>query len=164
MNRVVTDTRRGDLTDAEWERPRPFLPVTNRRCGLRRDHRQVIDRILHRVATGVQWRDLPERFGPWITTVANVNDVTQTLALLDGIPPSGAAGVRPATDATVSRPRRSLPKYRCRANGPSTRGWPTPPTDGHKGGSADGGCRGATLAPYRPSAPSTGTLRRTTIP
>ncbi|WP_329503383.1 IS5 family transposase [Streptomyces iakyrus] len=58
---------RGDLTDAEWERLRPFLPVSNRRCGRWRDHRQVIDGILHRVRTGVQWRDLPERFGPWKT-------------------------------------------------------------------------------------------------
>lgn len=52
---------RGDLTDAE--RLRPFLPVSNGRCGRWRDHRQVIDGILHRVRTGVQWRDLPERFG-----------------------------------------------------------------------------------------------------
>ncbi|WP_412075462.1 IS5 family transposase [Streptomyces sp. col6] len=59
--------RRGDLTDAEWERLRPFLPVSNGRCGRWRDHRQVIDGILHRVRTGVQWRDLPERFGPWKT-------------------------------------------------------------------------------------------------
>ncbi|MGW9081287.1 IS5 family transposase, partial [Streptomyces kronopolitis] len=58
---------RGDLTDAEWERLRPFLPVGKRRCGRWRDHRQVIDGILHRVRTGVQWRDLPERFGPWKT-------------------------------------------------------------------------------------------------
>ncbi|WP_420802361.1 IS5 family transposase [Streptomyces taklimakanensis] len=58
---------RGDLSDAEWERLRPFLPASNRRCGRRRDHRQVIDGILHRVRTGVQWRDLPERFGPWKT-------------------------------------------------------------------------------------------------
>lgn len=58
---------RGDLTDAEWERLRPFLPVSNQRCGRWRDHRQVIDGILHRVRTGVQWRDLPERFGPWKT-------------------------------------------------------------------------------------------------
>jgi transposase len=53
--------------DAEWERLRPFLPVSNGRCGRWRDHRQVIDGILHRVRTGVQWRDLPERFGPWKT-------------------------------------------------------------------------------------------------
>ena len=30
-------------------------------------HRQVINGVLHRVRTGVQWRDLPERFGPWKT-------------------------------------------------------------------------------------------------
>lgn len=58
---------RGDLTDAEWERLQPFLPVSNGRCGRWRDHRQVINGILHRVRTGVQWRDLPERFGPWKT-------------------------------------------------------------------------------------------------
>ncbi|MFJ3842129.1 transposase [Streptomyces sp. NPDC054904] len=42
-------------------------PVSNRRCGRWRDQRQVIDGILHRVRTGFQWRDLPERFGPWKT-------------------------------------------------------------------------------------------------
>ena len=55
------------MTDAEWDRLRPFLPVSNGRCGRWRDHRQVIDGILHRVRTGVQWRDLHERFGPWKT-------------------------------------------------------------------------------------------------
>jgi transposase len=58
---------RGDLTDMEWERLQPFLPVSNGRCGRWRDHRQVIDGILHRVRTGVQWRDLPQRYGPWKT-------------------------------------------------------------------------------------------------
>ncbi|MFG2638909.1 transposase [Streptomyces sp. NPDC048362] len=58
---------RGDLTDAEWERLRLFLPVSNRPCGRWRDHRQVIDGLFHRIRTGVQWRDLPERFGPWKT-------------------------------------------------------------------------------------------------
>ncbi|MBE1594448.1 transposase [Streptomyces stelliscabiei] len=51
----------------EWERLEPFLPVSNGRCGRWRDHRQVIDGILHRVRTGVQWRDLPEGYGPWRT-------------------------------------------------------------------------------------------------
>ncbi|GGQ41119.1 hypothetical protein GCM10010266_74650 [Streptomyces griseomycini] len=61
------DMGRGDLTDAEWEQLRPLLPVSNGRCGRWRDHRQVINGILHRVRTGVQWRDLPGRFGPWKT-------------------------------------------------------------------------------------------------
>ena len=55
------------MTDMEWERLQPFLPVSNGRCGRWRNHRQVIDGILHRVRTGVQWRDLPERYGPWKT-------------------------------------------------------------------------------------------------
>lgn len=60
-------TGRGDLTDSEWERLAPLLPVSNGRCGRWRDHRQVINGVLHQVRTGVQWRDLPERFGPWKT-------------------------------------------------------------------------------------------------
>ncbi|WP_199924881.1 MULTISPECIES: hypothetical protein [Streptomyces] len=36
--------------------------MSNRRCGRWRDHRQVIDGILHRVRTGgVPWHDQPER-------------------------------------------------------------------------------------------------------
>src|SRR6266487_3693319 len=58
---------RGDLSDEEWERLEPFLPVSNNRCGRWRDHRRVIDGVLFRVRTGLPWRDLPERFGPWKT-------------------------------------------------------------------------------------------------
>ncbi|MEW2296227.1 transposase [Streptomyces sp. NPDC006743] len=47
---------RADLSDVEWGRPQPFLPVSNRRCGRGQHHRQVIDGILHRVRTGVQWQ------------------------------------------------------------------------------------------------------------
>lgn len=58
---------RGDLTDGEWAVLEPLLPVSNNRCGRWRDHRQVINGIIHRLGTGVQWRELPERFGPWKT-------------------------------------------------------------------------------------------------
>lgn len=58
---------RGDLTDAQWERLEPLLPVSNRRCGRWRDHRQVVNGVLYRIRTGVQWRDLPDRYGPWKT-------------------------------------------------------------------------------------------------
>ncbi|KIQ64619.1 transposase [Kitasatospora griseola] len=58
---------RSDLTDAQWERLEPLLPVSNGRCGRWRDHRQVVNGVLYRIRTGVQWRDLPERYGPWKT-------------------------------------------------------------------------------------------------
>ncbi|MGW7695444.1 transposase [Streptomyces asiaticus] len=55
----------GDLTDDEWAVLEPLLPKSNNRCGRWRDHRQVINGIVHRLSTGCQWRKLPERFGPW---------------------------------------------------------------------------------------------------
>jgi transposase len=58
---------RGDLTNAEWERLEPLLPEGGRRGGRWNDHRRTIDGVLYRARTGLPWRDLPERFGPWIT-------------------------------------------------------------------------------------------------
>ncbi|WP_442813760.1 IS5 family transposase [Streptomyces sp. NBC_01558] len=58
---------RGDLTNAEWDRLESFLPRGGTRGGRWSDHRRVINGVLYRVRTGVQWRDLPERFGPWET-------------------------------------------------------------------------------------------------
>lgn len=61
-------TRSAELTDQVWARIEPVLPSSD---GLRgrpfRDHRQVVEGIVHRYRTGVAWRDLPERFGPWQT-------------------------------------------------------------------------------------------------
>ncbi|WP_373300823.1 IS5 family transposase, partial [Streptomyces hiroshimensis] len=57
----------GDLTNAEWDRLESFLPPGGVRGGRWSDHRRVINGVLYRVRTGVQWRDLPERFGPWET-------------------------------------------------------------------------------------------------
>jgi transposase len=59
---------RHTLTDGQWERLRPLLPPPPRSRGRpRRDDRTVVEGILWRLATGVPWRDLPERFGPWRT-------------------------------------------------------------------------------------------------
>lgn len=58
---------RGDLTNAEWDRLESFLPPGGARGGRWSDHRRVINGVLYRVRTGVQWRDLPDRFGPWET-------------------------------------------------------------------------------------------------
>ncbi|QNP62029.1 IS5 family transposase [Streptomyces genisteinicus] len=58
---------RGDLTNHEWSLLEPHLPPKGRRGGRWNDHRTVINGILFRVRTGVPWRDLPERYGPWKT-------------------------------------------------------------------------------------------------
>jgi transposase len=60
--------RRFEITDAEWARLAPLLPATTPRRGWAlAGHRQVLNGILFRVRTGVPWRDLPERYGPWET-------------------------------------------------------------------------------------------------
>ena len=57
--------RRHALTDGQWERLRPLLPPSSGRGRPRADDRRIVEGILWRLATGVPWRDLPERFGSW---------------------------------------------------------------------------------------------------
>ncbi len=59
---------RGDLTDAQWAKLEPLLPV-GIKSGRPPMHskRQLIDGIRWRGRTGAHWRDVPERYGPWQT-------------------------------------------------------------------------------------------------
>src|ERR687886_638438 len=54
-----------DLTDAEWAPVGPFIPPA-KRGGRRRtvDVREVLNGILHVLATGCQWRALPKDLPP----------------------------------------------------------------------------------------------------
>ncbi len=57
---------RGDVTDAEWELIRPFLPVAA--IGrLPRQLRAQFNGVIYHFRTGSQWRDLPQRYGNWNT-------------------------------------------------------------------------------------------------
>ena len=58
--------KRHELTDAAWAVLEPLLPATSRGRPWH-DHRTVINGILWVMATGVPWRDAPERYGPWQT-------------------------------------------------------------------------------------------------
>jgi transposase len=55
------------LTDAQWKRLEPLLPrrLQGRKSTL--GDRLFVDAVLYRAKTGLPWRDLPERFGPWKT-------------------------------------------------------------------------------------------------
>ncbi|MFJ1876892.1 IS5 family transposase [Streptomyces chartreusis] len=58
--------RRHELPDQEWELLAPLIPraATGRP---RVSDRQVINGMVYKIRTGISWRDLPERYGPWKT-------------------------------------------------------------------------------------------------
>lgn len=52
------------LTDAQWEKLKPLLPKQRQGRKATND-RLFVEAVLFRAKTGLPWRDLPERFGPW---------------------------------------------------------------------------------------------------
>ena len=53
------------LSDEQWVRIEPLLPKRLQGRKSARGDRLFIDAVLFRAKTGIPWRDLPERFGPW---------------------------------------------------------------------------------------------------
>ena len=62
---------RFDLSDEEWALLDPLLPKS-RKSG-RVDDRKVMNAIFYVLRTGMPWRDLPERYGPYTTAYNRFN-------------------------------------------------------------------------------------------
>jgi transposase len=58
---------RHELSDEEWELLQLLLPPLQTRGRYYQDHRRLLNGMLFRINTGIPWRDLPERYGPWQT-------------------------------------------------------------------------------------------------
>lgn len=59
--------KRHELTEAQWEHIKEVLPAERKQGAGRpaKDNRVMLNGMLYWLNTGVPWRDLPERFGPW---------------------------------------------------------------------------------------------------
>jgi len=57
--------QRHALADTQWKRIEPLLPRRPQGRKSTLGDRLFIDAVLFRARTGMPWRDLPERFGPW---------------------------------------------------------------------------------------------------
>ena len=57
--------QRHALTDAQWRRLQRVLPRQRAGPPPTRGDRLFVEAVLFRAKTGLPWRDLPERFGPW---------------------------------------------------------------------------------------------------
>jgi transposase len=62
---------RFDLSDEEWAILASLLPAA-RRSG-RVDDRKIVNAIFYVLRTGIPWRDLPERYGPYTTAYNRFN-------------------------------------------------------------------------------------------
>ena len=62
--------RRHELSDEEWALLEPLLPPRETRGRPFHEHRLILNGMLYWLHTGVPWRDLPERYGPWQTVYA----------------------------------------------------------------------------------------------
>jgi len=58
---------RHGLTDEQWDLIANLFPLPKRVGRPPRDRREIIDAILWVLNTGIPWRDLPAKFGPWQT-------------------------------------------------------------------------------------------------
>ena len=63
--------KRKELTDLQWERLQPLLPPQKPQTGRPNlDHQRIVNGLLWLLRTGVPWRELPERYGPWRTVAS----------------------------------------------------------------------------------------------
>ncbi len=90
------------LTDEQWARLQPLLPWRSPGRKSTRGDRLFVEAVVFRARTGLPWRDLPERFGPWKTVYnrfaswsardvwaevfreLRVEDVDETASIVDG--------------------------------------------------------------------------------
>ena len=71
--------RRHELTDEQYNRISAILPP-ERKTGRGRpakDNRLMLNAIIFWINTGIPWRDLPERFGPWKSVYTRFSRWTQ---------------------------------------------------------------------------------------
>ena len=62
---------RFDLSDDEWALLEPLMPKS--RMSARADDRKIMNAIFYVLRTGMPWRDLPERYGPYTTAYNRFN-------------------------------------------------------------------------------------------
>ena len=66
---------RFDLSDDEWALLEPLLPKS--RKSARVDDRKIVNAIFYVLRTGMPWRDLPARYGPYTTAYNRFNRWSQ---------------------------------------------------------------------------------------
>lgn len=69
--------RRHALSDREWARIEQILDTSRPGPKPKIGDREFINAVLYRARTGIPWRDLPARFGPWKSVYNRFNRWSQ---------------------------------------------------------------------------------------
>lgn len=61
--------RRHEMSEEQWNKIRDLLPPERKPQGGRpaKSNPEMLNAILYWLNTGIPWRDLPQRYGPWQT-------------------------------------------------------------------------------------------------
>jgi transposase len=113
------------LSDVQWARVEPLMPVASVRGGRPfREHRRVLEAIIWRYRTGVPWRDLPAEFGPWQTAWKRHKRFSSDgtwdrihAALLAEADAAGAVDWMVSVDSTINRAHQHATTF-SRVEGP----------------------------------------------
>ena len=66
--------RRHELTDEQWAKIEAILDSSRPGPKPKIGDRQFINAVLYRARTGIPWRDLPARYGPWKSVYNRFNN------------------------------------------------------------------------------------------
>lgn len=67
IKREIVMAGRYELSDQRWQMIEDIVSPPQTMGRPRRDDRQMLNGVLWILCSGAQWRDLPERYGPWKT-------------------------------------------------------------------------------------------------
>lgn len=71
--------KRHEMNEDQWNRIKDLLPPERKPQGGRpaKSNRKILNAILYWLNTGIPWRDLPERYGPWQTVYSRFRTWTR---------------------------------------------------------------------------------------
>lgn len=71
--------RRHEISEDQWDKIKDLFPPERKPQGGRpgKSNRIMLNAILYWLNTGIPWRDLPERYGPWQSVYSHFRSWTQ---------------------------------------------------------------------------------------
>ena len=64
---------RYEITTEQWERVKDLSPQPHKGKGRpAKDNRIILNGMMWIARSGAQWRELPEKYGPWQTVYSNI--------------------------------------------------------------------------------------------